>query len=87
MDPGGRAEERTGLVYTCSITPDNTEELCGAVPGNDQTGVVIDSLTISVDNDFLSAGSRLFDQRRKYRNTRYLTHMHTRTCKPTKKHD
>ncbi|CAI8024200.1 hypothetical protein GBAR_LOCUS14074, partial [Geodia barretti] len=63
VDPGGRAEERTGLVYTCSITPDNTEELCGAVPGNDQTGVVINSLTISVDNDFLSAGSRLFDQR------------------------
>jgi integrin alpha 8 len=63
VDPGGRAEERTGLVYTCSITPDNTEELCGAVPGNDQTGVRINDLTITVDNDFLSAGSRLFDQR------------------------
>ena len=80
-DPGLRAEERTGLVYTCSITPNDTEKLCGAVPGNDQTGETINDLTITIDNDFLSAGSRLFDQRRKYRNTRYLTH--TRTCKPT----
>ena len=60
-DPGEPAENRTGLVYTCSVTPDGD---CGPVLGDDQTGEMINDLTITVNNDFLSAGSRLFDHRR-----------------------
>ena len=60
-DPGEPAESRTGLVYTCSVTPGGD---CGPVLGDDQTGEMINDANITVNNDSLSAGSRLFDHRR-----------------------
>jgi integrin alpha 8 len=63
-DPGEAAVDRTGLVYSCPISPG---EMCDPVHGNDQTGDMSgegdDVLTITVDNDFLASGSRLFDHR------------------------
>ena len=68
-DPGKPAVNRTGLVYDCSVIPNR----CGPVLGDDVAGTTVmtdtnvNGLDLTVDNDFLSAGGRLFDHRRMHR--------------------
>ena len=65
-DPGKPAVNRTGLIYDCSVIP-NRDEPCGPVLGDDVTDTTVNGLDLTVDNDLLSAGGRLFDHRRMHK--------------------
>ena len=62
-DLGQPALPNTGLVFDCSVVPDR-ERPCGHLAGDPVTGVTLNGQDLTVDNDYLSAGERLFDHRR-----------------------
>ena len=63
-DPGEPAVSRTGLIYSCSITPDSQ---CDAVRGDEDLfqGVNADNVNLT-NNDLLNGAGRFFDHRRMY---------------------
>ena len=62
-DPGEPAVSRTGLIYSCSITPDSQ---CDAVRGDEDLFQGVNGNVNLTNNDLLNGAGRFFDHRRMY---------------------